>query len=563
MFKKIIISIVLALSASIGMVSAQTADTQSRYIGFCSSVNSPIVRGDSGSRVSDLQLLIKQQYFFGQGIGGFYGAQTQRNVSAMQRQLGINPSGAIGPVTLARLKSIWCNGNNNPNPPFNTNAPVISINPVASQGNNVTIGWSTTGANSCSINGENVGVSGSRVYTIFNETSYRIVCTGQNGAISEKTLQVRPSGNVNTNLPVISLSVNPTTFTIGQYANLFWTSVNANTCTLNGENVILNSNRSIYISNNSQVYNLVCTGNGGTATQSITVGTGTVINPNTNAGSVTTSGTYQTGGQLSINWQIPSAYSNDAQGVILDLIDVSTNNVVGTINRYNSTQSSVNFRTGSINFTIPKSLQDTRNDAITCQTINGENLCGNLIKSGNYKIRATYFTPSNACLGYCQFVAGQRTLGSAESNSFYINSTVVSNPNPIDTSVNLSLNTSITSGNNFARNSLITITATLRNNGNTTLNFPSGSSSCPNDITLTINGNTFNSFISNALGFCTADFRTETLAPGQSIVRTFSGNINGSESLGVKNVIAKFRAQINNSNTFTEIVNNTSFNVNN
>jgi Putative peptidoglycan binding domain len=558
MFKKIFTLILMSIGMVTASYSQSFTDTNSRYAGFCNSVNSVVVRGENSQRVRELQFLIKQQYAFGQGITGFYGALTEKNVRWMQRQLGINPSGAVGPFTLAKLQSLWCTGTViNPNP-VNSNAPVISINPISSNGNNVTIGWATTNANSCGINGENVGTNGSKNYTIYNETTYRIICISASGISAEKILQVRPNGNINNNnTPVISLAVNPTNVTVGQYANLYWTSTNANTCTLNGSSISLNSNQSIYVQSGSQVYTLYCSGSGGNATQSITVSAGGVIN-NNNSGSVTTSGTYQTSNQMSINWQIPSQYDSEAQGVIVDLIDVNTNLVVGTVGRYINTQSSVNFKNGSVVFTIPKSIRDSRNDAIPCQTINGETLCGNLVKSGNYKIRTTYFTPSNACFGFCQTVSGQKTLGSVESNGFYINSTVSVGAN---NNYNLSLNTTVTSNNNFVRGGNVTIQSTVKNNGSTSISFPSGSSSCPSDIMVTINGVDFYNFIGQGSRPCTADYRTDTLAPGQSITRTFTGNIPSSEQTGTKNVIAKFRAQINNENNFTEVINNTSFNL--
>jgi peptidoglycan hydrolase-like protein with peptidoglycan-binding domain len=160
------------------------------------------------------------------------------------------------------------------------------------------------------------------------------------------------------------------------------------------------------------------------------VGTGGTSNVTVN-----TTNTY-TGSSLNFSWNynigggcISCGSGESPTGVIFDLIDANTNQVVGTIKRLPTYGQNDYANSGNLSWVVTKSLQDSRNDAIACTTINGENLCGNLIYSGNYKVRATFFTPSNACFGFCPQITGQKVLGTVESAAFYINSTLTQNTN--------------------------------------------------------------------------------------------------------------------------------------
>ena len=68
----------------------------------------------------------------------------------------------------------------------------------------------------------------------------------------------------------MSLYLNPQTFYVGQNATINWSSSNANSCTLNNQSVNISGLQNIYINNNPTSYSLSCTGNGGTANQTIT-----------------------------------------------------------------------------------------------------------------------------------------------------------------------------------------------------------------------------------------------------------------------------------------------------
>jgi hypothetical protein len=120
---------------------------------------------------------------------------------------------------------------------------------------------------------------------------------------------------------------------------------------------------------------------------------------------------------LNINWNAPSSYLNQVQGVFFSLYN-KDNNFLGQITKMSNNGS------GSYNWIIPVAVSNPNNDARVCKTINNIQICGgspiNEIITGTYKIRATFFTPSNACFGFCVKLPEQRILGYIESLNFNI-----------------------------------------------------------------------------------------------------------------------------------------------
>lgn len=518
---------------------------------FCNNVTRPIPYSEISENVKHLQSLLRNQYGYQVASTGYFGSVTARYINAVQRTLGIRyPFGSLGPITLGKLRSIWCSGNTGVVTPPSTGDILISLNPISSYGNNVTVGWNVQNATSCTLNGASVNpVSGTQSATIYSETNYTMACLDQNGKTAQQTIAVRPNGTTTIGAqPAVSIYASPSTFAVGQTVMIVWSSTNATSCTLNGQTVATSGVQNIVVGSQTS-YTINCSGNGYTASQTLSAGgvitncpAGTTLlngtctqtnictaearlcpngqlmprDPNctwrsdlcsntisapiinsfvnnnntylswntTNASSCTLSGqgisnqtvstsgnqylpsyqngsvvgpftltctsssgqsvsstvsanttlnqqdqvtlnssTYKTGNTMNISWSAPSSYSSQVQGVLLEL--VKDGSVVGTITRiYGSSASN-----GSYSFVIPKSITDTRNDAIQCTVVNSENLCGNVLSSGNYTVRATYFTPSNACFGFCPQVAGQQVLGSVGSQTFNLttlNTTTVS-----------------------------------------------------------------------------------------------------------------------------------------
>lgn len=604
---------------------------------FCSNVRNVLAQGYQSGGVKELQWMLQQYYHPGLQATDYFGPVTKYAVKLFQGQHGIRQTGAMGPQTLAEMRSLWCSGTVNPvNPikpispvtpvsPLNPGVPVISISPVSSAGNNITLAWNTQNAVSCNINGENVTPNGSKNYVAYVETNFKISCTNSYGKSSESTVTVRPNnGTNNTSAPVIAFNVNPSSFVSGQNVVLSWNVSNANSCTLNNFPVSTSESQNIIVPYAYTSYVLTCNGAGGTASKSINFGsntnstnmptldvtgsmyqfaqtgictvgsvspcngTGYITVSTTNANSCTISGgiynnsnistntsfnvspttttTYnvtctgngntvtksitltpnQTGGNtgsnylnltqsnvtvggvLNLNWTAPTEYSGYVQGVILSLYDMN-NNFLGQVTR------TANSGSGSYAWTVPVAVSNPNNDAHTCKTINGVQVCGgspiNELVTGTYKIRATFFTPYNACFGFCQQVSGQKTLGFVESSNFTINS----NSSFKD---KISLNTTFNK-TSYIRGEQIVVTVKVTNNGSTTIDYPVGSSSCPADVKLFVDGVDFNTFTNQINKACTMDYQYMSLKPGESYFRTFSGYISNSVSVGTKNVLAQ------------------------
>jgi peptidoglycan hydrolase-like protein with peptidoglycan-binding domain len=433
--KKYILHTVL----SIGLVLAAiplfvSADGGSEY--FCSTVYSPIARGARGEAVLGLQTLLSENYGYNIPVTGFYGSMTSGAIRQIQAELGFATPGNLGPLTLASLRATWCGGGGSTG--GNTTQASITLNQT-STGDGATLIWSSVGVNNCSLNGESVFTDGNRYVRVNNNTTYRLVCQSMQGQSIEQSVTVLAqnnnwSGNNWSNvLPTLSLSGEM--YTGGQVGicvagvvspcngsgYITVQSSNANSCTISGgmySNSNIGTNTSFNVSPTVPTrYTVTCSGNGGNVSQSIVL---TPNQSNTTNGTLTTNASsYNTGNTISINWSAPSSYSSEVQGVLLELVRDGAS--FGTIARITNQQNAVS---GRFEFIIPKALVDTRNDAISCSLVNGETLCGNILRSGTYRIRATYFTPSNACFGFCQFVTNQRTLGTVESQNFTLQSTV-------------------------------------------------------------------------------------------------------------------------------------------
>jgi hypothetical protein len=291
----------------------------------------------------------------------------------------------------------------------------------------------------------------------------------------------------------------------------------------------------------STTYTLTCSNAYGTSVANV------VLGPNNSqtalAGQVLVNSTsFSTGNSMNISWSAPSSYSSRVQGVILDL--VKNGQVVGTITRVNGSGAV----SGNYIFTIPKSIRDSRNDAIQCTVINGENLCGNLVTAGTYTVVATYFTPGTSCFGFCLQVVGQQILGTVNSSPFIINSSIV---DPKSNGYALTLSPTQTG---YTRGSQMMVSVTVVNNTGSTQTYATGSSSCPSDVSLKVNGVDFYTFTNQQSRACTADYGTITLAPGQSYVRSFAGFIPSTVASGVYVLTATLNAAGTNISSNTSSV---------
>lgn len=164
------------------------------------------------------------------------------------------------------------------NPPDDEQPPTItmSANPTSvAEGESSVLTWSTTNATSCSASD---GWSGSRPVNGTFETAglpatttFTLSCSGAGGgAIARVTVNV-----VDGNSPTVSLSATPAGVDPGGAAVLNWSSSNVTDCTASGAwsgAKPLSGSQSTGALTQDATYTISCTGPGGMATASTTVG---------------------------------------------------------------------------------------------------------------------------------------------------------------------------------------------------------------------------------------------------------------------------------------------------
>ncbi len=148
----------------------------------------------------------------------------------------------------------------------------LTANPTSIKPNATsTLTWSSTQATSCSgTNFTASSTSGSAIVTAATTTTYTVTCTGTNGSVSASTrvtvIQPTPA-------PTAVLIANPQNITAGSSTSLTWSSTNATSCT--GTNFSTGGTVAGVVSASptaTTTYTVSCTGAGGTAQQSVTVG---------------------------------------------------------------------------------------------------------------------------------------------------------------------------------------------------------------------------------------------------------------------------------------------------
>ncbi len=145
---------------------------------------------------------------------------------------------------------------------------------IVTTNESVTLSWSAPNLDSCSAAGDWSGVkatSGNElVGPLTSNSTFALTCYGTKGAYFE---QVDVSV-VSSLPPTVSLAANPANVIVGGSTVLTWTSTNATSCTATGDwsgNRNLNDTETLGPINTNRSYMLTCTGNGGTASDSVTV----------------------------------------------------------------------------------------------------------------------------------------------------------------------------------------------------------------------------------------------------------------------------------------------------
>lgn len=178
-----------------------------------------------------------------------------------------------------------CYNNCNPNP---TSAPTVNVtaspNSIVS-GSYSVISWTSSNATYCSNNfGGTTSTSGSKTVYPNYTTTYTVNCTNSTNSASDSDMvYVTPAVDPNpVYAPTVNLVANPTSVAYGGNAALSWTSTNANSCyATGGWTGTKTVNGSYTLSNltTTKTYTITCTGAGGSAYSSVTIGVTSMPDP--------------------------------------------------------------------------------------------------------------------------------------------------------------------------------------------------------------------------------------------------------------------------------------------
>jgi hypothetical protein len=194
----------------------------------------------------------------------------------------------------------------------------VTVTPTTiTVGQSSSLTWSSTNATSCTASGGWTGTQATNGTvnespTASGTTTYTLTCTGTGGsAQASATLTVTAAA------PTVTLSVNPTSVTIGQSATLTWSTTNATACTASGAwtgSEETNGTQSVTpTATGSSTYTLTCSGAGGSAHASAAL----TVNAAAPAPTVTlsiTPASITVGQSATLTWSSSNATSCTASG---------------------------------------------------------------------------------------------------------------------------------------------------------------------------------------------------------------------------------------------------------
>ena len=165
-------------------------------------------------------------------------------------------------------------------PVVTTPAPIISFftatpNPADFNGS-TTLQWSSSNAKGCTSNAwsGSLGASGSKVISSLTiDQTYNLTCSGNSGSDQASvTVSVKPQ-SVMPAPTITAFTATPNPLDYNGSTTLQWSSTNATSCTSDAWNGSLGGSGSKFISGltTDQIYNMTCTGTGGTANSSVSV----------------------------------------------------------------------------------------------------------------------------------------------------------------------------------------------------------------------------------------------------------------------------------------------------
>lgn len=194
------------------------------------------------------------------------------------RELGTGGVFPVENITSSRIITVTCQNDQGVS---RTASVAINVIPTSVQpriisftatpqnvraGEKATLTWSSEGTAGCIINGltarPNRPATGSVASDpVTSDTTYTLTCVNDAGVEVKASIVVRLRTDVIVT-PMVSITqfqANPSAMLTGGQTTIFWNTSNATSCRLNGEDVSVNSSRTVTLFN-SQQYTLVCTG---------------------------------------------------------------------------------------------------------------------------------------------------------------------------------------------------------------------------------------------------------------------------------------------------------------
>lgn len=183
------------------------------------------------------------------------------------------------------------------------------------EGESFRLGWATSNAASCTLQGAGVGsgavpTAGSKDVTVNDsgEYDYSLVCESETGDVaSDSVLVVVNEVVIPDHEPTLDLTISKATITLGDSSTLTWSSADATSCTASGSwsgDQGLSGSRAITPSSTGSFsYALLCSGPGGDVTKTVSL----TVNPAPATGGDTGGGSDGggSGGALSVWSLIP------------------------------------------------------------------------------------------------------------------------------------------------------------------------------------------------------------------------------------------------------------------
>lgn len=185
----------------------------------------------------------------------------------------VNSSQSTGALTSNKTYNLSCSGIGGatarsvsitvlqpPTVTFTADATTVGIN------QSTTLRWTSSNANSCTLDGVGVAVNGSQsTGALTSKRTYSLSCANSGGTTARSvTITVIPA-------PTVTLTADAYEVPISGSTTLRWSSVNASSCTLNSASVATSGSQSTGALTTSKVFTLACSGLGGSNSAAVTV----------------------------------------------------------------------------------------------------------------------------------------------------------------------------------------------------------------------------------------------------------------------------------------------------